>query len=511
MEHKGTKDWSDYDDEDGERKSTELPRPRPEVVPKPPERRAPMFDLGLIYDRGDMPRETLKPVSEERDHVQPELAQGVSLGTPELSAVTPPAPGPSLEQIAQLETSKAQTHLQETTDDEEDAEENAREPSTPSQPSNPPADNRPAERVTSPRPEQTIDEDPVLSSREPPYSNPLAQPTGAYLPPKVIETTASPDDFQPDHQPYLAHPIVPPRPPISPAASGGNNNLPPPPPRIPGGTYGPPYGGGPHNPNVPPTYSSAYNTAPNTANLVTQRKLEFELSKMRRQRAAMMIVVAALTWYFARRPIKPLREQVKRLEKATEQQNEQIARLTTEQHMAQQRLAEQQRQIEQFTKPGLNTFEQQAAVAFNMQHGLKPIGEQVKVVGQPEPGASASPNQRYEIAGSYSTVVNEKNQVAPNAITYGEAYQRDVARERQPNPFGSRRFSGGGGGFGGPMVSGSNNPLSSNSVPIGPPAPQEDTLADVPKPNPVVSAITSPWLWLCAGILLVAFFAAATI
>lgn len=498
MELKGTKDWSDFDSADNTgAKSKETPKVPP--AEQAPERRAPLFDLGIIYKRSDMPSETLRAASLERDHVEPETAQGITLGTPELSTLKAAA---SAAAQAQLEALQKQSIEDDEDDDSTETEQQDRPT-----PQAAPAPAQPAHETTRHEP---VD---IFEQFE---SAPLPAPAEAvYYPPAPVAAEAPPP-ASPD--PRFAEQAIPTNPvelfieqPIETPPlvenAGGNNMPPPPPPEHPSHASGPDpaeYWRGNGEPSPAPYVpaTTAYNTyrAAHNPNLVTQRTMEASLDELRRKMAARMIVVAALTWYFARRPIKPLREQVKKLQQTTQEQNEQLARLNFEQQAAQARLGEQQRQIEQFTAPQSPT-----------------VGSEV--VQQVYPQMTEAPVQHVERAGNYNVVVDEHNQVVQGA--QGQEYQRDRAHERMPSPFGAQD-AGSAAGYSQPMTAGSG----SYSLPSGqlPPdhalmmngsgqTPNEEAqhLLDGPKPNPVVTALTSPWLWLGVGMLLIAFFAAATI
>ncbi len=528
MELKRTRDWSDFDSKDGSNaKSKEVSKqPPPEAIP---ERPAPLLDLGIIFNRRDMPKETLKSVSEEYDHVAPEVAQGLTLGsTPELSRIT----GAAATQKAQLEASKAQAALAEEDDESESSEEKedttASVPATPIRPQQP-VSSRPdttdfissvAERPQAVLPARAVD----MKYYSMPTTPPVVEAPAFQAMPPVAENLPYPPIVleQTPVQPNIpAQPAesVPPA-----VAGGGGGNLPPPPNRFAQAEYPEPqpWRASDAAPAYPQPSFNAYNyllAASNVLSMVGRRTFETSEADMRRRFAAKLILAVALTWYLTRRPIKPLRKQVSALQETTAQQNEQISQLTYEQQAAQQRIAEQQRQIDQFTQPQAVSFAQEFAPAPVV--APQPI-EHIKAL----PAFAEQPeiaNQQQDLEASYSAVFDAHNRPVAEAVPSGQEYQQDRSHEL----VGARdaRFTpaaGSAGGYGQPMAGSSSTPTlpSGQVVPAymlpmndfgQTPSQEAQHLLNAPKPSPVVSALISPWLWLGVGILLIAFFVAATI
>lgn len=533
MELKGTRDWSDFDAKDGSNaKSNEASKqPLGETAP---ERRAPVFDLGIIYNRKDMPPEILKPVTEEHDRVAPEVAQGLTLGTPELSNAT----GPSAAQQAKAEADKMETIGSDDDDESGDSEKKedtntaATVPPKPIRPPLPVSSGSEAQDFVRPvAAEKPQDVPPIQNQAEATYYPPPTPAVEALtMPaaPPAVETTTFPS-MVPEQTPPVRHniPVQPTEfvpPPTTVAGSGGNM---PPPEQFAQRPYPEPERGNPldvghsFSQPAPQSYNRYLYQQPNmfnTMNVVSQRTFENAQEDLRRKFAARMILAVALTWYLTRRPIKPLRKQVSALQETTAQQNEQITNLTYEQQAAQRRISEQQRQIEQFTQPQAVPFGQEFATP---TRAPRPVEVPQTFAEQPPEVAA----QKQELAGSYNAVFNAYNhRPAPEAtIPRGQEYQQDRSHEL----VGARdaRFTpgaGSAGGYGQPMASFSSTPTlpSGQSLPeymlpmnaAGQTPNQEaQHLLNAPKVSPAVAAITSPWLWLGVGILLIAFFVAATI
>lgn len=532
MEQTGTKDWSDFDSKDGaKRRPFELPKP---VIPEAaPERPKSVLDLGVIFDRKDVPPETLQVVSQEHDHVKPEFVQGVTPGTPELAEYRASVPSsPQAAYAAQMDVIRNRAAVEAANDENEDDEE---------EDSAPPGVVAPSKEESEPSQTPQAFESRSLETPMLPGQESLGRPAV----PQMAEVSTAPDS-DPDEPAYQPPPPQqPPTPP--PAAGGGVNNQPPPPPIQPGNTYPGPQGGGNYNPPPPPSYNRYPNMLipPTSPNVLMQPSDTFENMQARRRRVAGMILLLALAWYLGRRPVKPLREQVKQLERTTAQQDERISRLTYEQQAAQRRIAEQQRQIEQFTKPQAAPFEQQAAMAFDASQVDTP--RQIKeptaaattlplFAGQPaglegqgrleQPGTSAA--QPFQLYGAEAgrrpeafsgPIVDEQRLPAavPVALPRQGEVNQTANQEQAFSPLGRRRGTFVGGYGGGVPAGGSASPSGQFQAGYSlPPNADElrqetDYSLDTPKRNPIVAAITSPWLWLGVGVLMTAFFVAATI
>lgn len=317
---------------------------------------------------------------------------------------------------------------------------------------------------------------------------------------------------------------------------------------------------------------SGYN--PNTANMVTRREFDSAQESHRKKMAAAVITSLAIGWYLGHRKVKPLERQVRTLQQENVAQGERITTLERQQPMqpaAEQQNYEPKyatappalRQAEQFQaptaplsaesaspaplapsplRPSVETgaFRQPAAAAEMIPQGI-PVTQEMTVIGENGQEIVLQPGEHFIQAGEgqYSVVVDKYNRVVYDRINYGESYRQDLQPERMPTPFGSKdaRFVAGGaaagggggsapmhaasgpmggasGGVPGPMLA-SGQVAQDHSLPADSvghtPKEEAQHLLNAPKPNPVVSAITSPWLWLGVGILMIAFFAAATI
>lgn len=528
MELKGSNNWSDVDSEESEpRAAKETPV---EKTPKSPERKPPLFNV--IYSRDPEMSPTIQqPVFQERDRNAPEVGMGVTLGMPEFAGVAVPGL-PQLEQERLQQTGVAPEVIPETSEDDEDDEaDDANE-------------GRATSKQSSTRPVQAtplmahVDQQSIIPSQaeqlapysaEEVYSEPAEQTAEHPVPYNASE-------YQPpvrQHEDAWAQSAAQPQPAeYTPPAPGGGNTPPVPPEHIrfqqpePEG-----WGGGPNQVQSQYAYNT-YQSPPNTAEYVTRRSFENAQQEMRRKMAARMIVAALLGWYLGRRPVKQLREQTGKLQEAHKAQTEQLSRAAYEQQQMQARISEQNRQIEQFTRPQSVPFKPpertpvapQTQVA-EMIASAQPA-EQQKIIAESGEEIVLQPGQRLVREGPYSFVVNEHNQIVHNVIPYGDEYKRDLLRERPPTPFGTQdaRFGSGSGAAGasqptasssgGPMLPGvqipADHPLSAH-VPGQAYNPETQRLLNTPKSNPVVTALTSPWLWLGVGVLLIAFFAAATI
>jgi hypothetical protein len=122
---------------------------------------------------------------------------------------------------------------------------------------------------------------------------------------------------------------------------------------------------------------------------------------------------------------------------------------------------------------------------------------------------------------AWHSYVERDGKVVEDAINYGEAFKQERVRERMPTPFGAQdaRFQGGSAYQQGAGMGASTGPLPGSSqasqdyhLPTSQ-SYQDDTqhFATPSEPNPLIDTITNPWLWLGVGILMIAFFAAATI
>jgi len=537
MELKGSNNWSDLDSEESSPSSAkEAPQPAPE---RSPERKPPLFNV--IYSRGpEIEPLVQQPVFQERDRSAPEVDMGVTLGMPELAGVV--APGlPQLEQQRLQQPGIVPEAVHESSEDDDEDDESSDE--TTDERTTKQSSTKPMPAPT-PQSARDVDRQPII-----PWQPELEQAAPASVQEAVLPTPnhtgelPNPHD-SPEYEPPMYQPedartraTAQPQPvEYAPPISGGGNTPPTPP--VETRTWQPEpegWGGGSSDPNLAQT-RYAYNTyqsPPNTTEYVTRRVFESAQQEMRRKMAARMIVVALLGWYLGRRPVKPLRQQVNKLEEANKEQTEQLSRLNYARQETEARIAEQNRQIEQFTRPQNVPFSppERAPAAPNQQvietvAVAQPI-EQQKLIGENGEEITLLPGQRLVREGPYSFVVNEHNQIVHNVIPRGEEFKRDLLRERPPTPFGTKdvRFSSSGGGSGGsgqPMASSSAAPMlpgvqmpsnypTSTSISSQPYNQNAQYPIDTPKANPVVTAITSPWLWLGVGVLLIAFFAAATI
>jgi hypothetical protein len=149
--------------------------------------------------------------------------------------------------------------------------------------------------------------------------------------------------------------------------------------------------------------------------------------------------------------------------------------------------------------------------------------EQLARINQVEQPWELQPEEQVK-RSAWHSYVERDGHVVEDAIDYGEAYQQERLRERIPTPFGTQdaRFKTGGfyqGQVGAPMPVGSPQQpmLSSGQQPqdhmISPSQPMRDEqhLLTPPEPNPLIATLTNPWLWLAVGVLMIAFFAAASI
>lgn len=565
-----SKAWSDQESDDNESKSEE----------RSSERRPPVLPLGTIYERVTGAPE---PVEREHERTEPEVAQSIIPGMPELSLGAPQAeehiiPPPVVAEEAPLpQPSTEALPDDEDDDDSEESDENA-EP--------------PTKQVVAPlpvavediAPATTLSQDIEQAVQQPviPAEQPAVPDVHEPLPVAVAETpVVEPATITPPESvvpPAVTYPSQPPieraavpvqpleeQPPYPPLSGAGGGQQPPRPPMPPGGAAGSPDYPGPTERRWPDEGMSAYaamgqpglasyNTYPSFAqqqyggDMVTRREFDRSMAESRRGRLARDLTLLALGWYLGHRKVKPLREQVQALQKENVAQTDRITTLEGQQHTTQQAIERQAAAVRQtYEQP----YRQAAPTPFETASGpvsvtatpgveaprrptppVAPAGQEnvPRIIGGDGQEIVLQEGQHFEVsAGGYGAVLDERNRVVEDAIQYGESFQQDRLPERMPTPFGTQdaRFkdaggivtgSGGGGGGGGvPQAT-----LSSGQVPqdhtlsAGPAAgrfPSEEAqhLLEAPKANPVVAAITSPWLWLGVGILMIAFFAAATI
>lgn len=505
MELKGSNNWSDVD-------SSEEEDVRANKEAEQPERRTPLFDLGLIYSRQPEAEPVMqKQIFQERDRSTPETVQGVTLGAPELTGIPQPVMPPEL--------MMAHEGIEDRDEDEEDekSEEKGEQKSTvrpvrvPLAPGVPLSGKvkAPVNLERSTPPEEVSDREARQDSARPFTAN-VAPSAGEQEPYAVSFAQPAAEAYQAEDSP--------------PAEFGpGNRNVPPLPPEQITPSYSSPAGWGGGQENV---YNQQvrYGTGPqpNMTGYITRRKFEHAQEDLRRKMAARMIVVALLSWYLGHRPVKPLRAQVDKLQDTSKQQAEQLDRFTYQQQEAQARIAEQNRQLEQFTRPQSIPFGPERPPVRPIEAPPVPVvNQQPKLVGENGEEVILQPGQRLERAGAYSVIVDEHNRIVQRVMPHGEEYKRDLSHEQIPTLLGARgpRFmstglSGSGSG-GQPMAGSSSSPIlptvqlpADHSLPTA-----VDPSRSLPetKQNSVVAALTSPWLWLGVGVLLIAFFAAATI
>lgn len=545
MELKGSNNWSDLDSEERDAGGAKEDAPKQRPVEAQPERRAPLFNLGVIYSRQpEFDSAFQKEVFQERERSAPEVAQGVALGVPEFGGVQAPEVLSPAEQAARAAQAAAPeagpAYAEDDDDDQEDDTDKDKKtasvgrapvvkPRTASLPPPAPLEQRTMGTPVSPLPDQRNSQPSAAVEQ---FNRIVHGDAELALPfdPREYQSPAKP----PSAEDWI-QPLPPPQPTEYVPPAGGGGNIPPvvPPERpAPQSPEPEPRGWGSEpNPQVVGYTYNALPPQPNTTQYVSRRQFETGMEDTRRKMAARMIVVALLGWYLGRRPVKPLREQVSHLETANKEQAEQLNRLTYQHQETQARIAEQNRQIEQFTQPQAATpFRSEQTAAYRPQPAealVVPAEAQLKVVGENGEEVVLQPGQRLVREGAYSEVVDEHNRVIQNAIPHGKEYQRDLSRERMPSPFGAQdaRFTpgstgGGGGGAGQPMAGISGAPVlpsvpGSHMLPMNSagqtPNQEAQHLLNAPKTSALIAAITSPWLWLGVGVLFIAFFAAATI
>lgn len=570
MERQGS-DWSDSDASEGgaEGRSSETQSPR-SVPPveaahsRPPEaevpehrKMPPLFDLGIIYNRpahGEMPPPL---VQAEQEPSAPDFMRGVTPGSPAEVAARHAHPDPDVVEIAsEFDTDDEDEGGKESdggtsrvVSDRTDGSESVL----------PPVEYEP---VTLPSFADTFPSAPLESAQSapPPEASTVAyteyEPDQPAPPVETAPTTDPSPVTAENHNTWTLTPVQPALeqtpPPTTHVASSGPP-LPPIPPqaRFAAANYPPPPAGpnmGYANTAPQPAQPNVY-AAPSFANMVTKREMDRLLEKERLKRAAQLIMVAAVAWYIGRRPVKPLQERVGVLQEQVKEQEDQITRLTYQQQDTERALASQRQQLEQ----------QRAVVA--PQPAERPVSSPARPVNEAAPAQRPAPNpnviaaptvpaeQQLKVIGEdgqeivlkegerlvpggeghYAVVVNKYNQVVHDRIPYGDSLRQDLMPEQIPTPFGTAdaRFAAGGGsaagaaGGGGGVASGGLPVLQPGQIPQDRTAPlaharqsehkQAQSLLAVPKSNPVLSAITSPWLWLGVGIIMVAFFAAATL
>ncbi|MGH7158023.1 MAG: hypothetical protein ACREGD_03030 [Candidatus Saccharimonadales bacterium] len=514
MELKGPNKWSDSEEAEGTDASREAPKPAPVVQPERP----PLLN-GIIFNR------------QERDRSATEVAQEITPGSFMPEQVLPPVA------LAAEQARAQQSALPEISEDDDDEEEGEPQATPRPQPRPPVRAPLPVgERIDTETAASTLAAELAAAPQEPrpASSEPIREPYPSFDQLAEQQFSAVPSHAElprtpqppPEaaHHPQSAQTEYPST--ATPNTAAGEGTPPPPPPERPTPSYSEPEGweGGGGNYEPP---RQAYNTYhPQPAEYATRRSVENMQEDMRRKMAARTIMLVALAWYLGRRPAKKLREQVGGLQATANQQQAEITSLTYQQHEAQARIAEQNRQIEQFTRPAAASFQQERTpgtrYAQTGERVLPPTAEEPKIIGENGDEIVLQPGQRLErSAGGYAVVFDEHNRVVQNAIHYGEEYQRDLARERMPSPFGvhDARFAPGGLGqasAGGSVLPGSPGQTAGGydpvtGSPVLPPIQDAGHLLTPPKPHPVLVAVTSPWLWLAVGILLIAFFAAATI
>lgn len=611
MELKRVEDWSDDDaDEGGSSKSAETRPPTPDAVP---ERKPPVFDLGIIYKRPEITAAP-EPVFQERDRSEPEVAQGITPAAPEGLSGEPAISLPSAEEQAYAQQRAAEAietlPSAETDDDDENTEEEPTEPPvTRTAPAPLPFEMR---STPEPTPTEQIERATIEQYERPPeQSQPRIEERfapEAVLPPEYAEDDDNepPQPTQPWSTAAAASPVASSYRPAPPPRQNAGGNFPPPPPppptgpspaalpmpwhygpnSSPAGNFAPPL----PNPNTAPNtvayqYASNAPMSPNR-NYVTRREFDRAQESNRRKMVAAVITSLAIGWYLGRRGVKPLREQVKTLETQSAERQARLTALERERRMTTtsapsgvERQDQESRQAsiapatpvpERPSPAGMPTpferpFEPPPQPIFapapypqrqeagnyprpmTTPEAMSPVptvpGE-TTIIGEDGQEIVLKEGERLVLGGEgqYSVVVDKYNRVVHDRIPHGESYKQDLLPERMPTPFGSKdaRFTAGGGGAaagpvaasGGGMgggagtapiitTSGIGTTLPSGQIPADHGLPvdsaghttQEEAqrLLDAPKPNPVVAAITSPWLWLGVGILMIAFFAAATI
>lgn len=522
---KGSNSWSDDSDEsERSTSSRETPRPVEPIVPAP---NRPLLN-GVIFNR------------QERERSATDVARAVAPGIAAPEQILPPLVVQP-EHLRGPQPPKVE-YLPDEDDDDEESDEQSSSASKPSGSTSfveeKLAARRPEAGTISPPPSivelampaedvPAIPAAPVVPSFEQPQQ-PMA-PSEAFAHPPVIAEVAPtpPERERPEAYQltpaYAAEHVSP-----TPAAGGGEGTLPPPPERpIPSAQPPEPWERGHERPVH--AQQQAYNTYhPQPVEYASQRSVENVRDEFRRKMAARSLMFLALGWYFGRRPVKELRKQVGNLQETSKQQQAELTNLSYQHQEAQSRITEQNRQIEQFTRPQAVPFqaEQVKSVRPPQSAEIRPqVEQQTKIIAENGEEIVLQPGQRLERAGAYSVVVDEHNQIVQNIIHYGDEYKRDRLHERPPTPFGAQdaryaqdtgAYSAGGGFANQPMASsgGSQSPPQ-YSLPMNDagqtPAEEAQYLLPPPKSNPVTSALTSPWLWLGVGILLIAFFVAATI
>lgn len=109
--------------------------------------------------------------------------------------------------------------------------------------------------------------------------------------------------------------------------------------------------------------------------------------------------------------------------------------------------------------------------------------------------------------------VERDGRAVEDAVTYGEAYRQERRAEHMPAAFGSQDAgfqSGSDGAPGNGGWAGGQTPFD-HSLPEGQTADAQHVLPAKNSRNPVVAAVTSPWVWLAVGIVFIAFFIATTV
>ncbi len=220
---------------------------------------------------------------------------------------------------------------------------------------------------------------------------------------------------------------------------------------------------------------------------------------------------------YARKEMAGYQQETK---KQFSQQQEQITYLTAEQQAAQDQL---RRQREYMERMRLQAQEQRPEIVPLPPNPEKPLVErlwpsQEQAVPQVEQQIEVEAKQHVEHSAWHNIVVDEHGREVQGAITYGEAFNRELQREHAPQvqsqPTGS---SAGlpvyqvGGGIGGP-TQGTAAPGSPQELPLGHPRRFDSQNSTAYEPRgPIATALMNPWLWLMGIVLVIAFFIAAFI
>lgn len=366
---------------------------------------------------------------------------------------------------------------------------------------------------------------------------PVAAPAPAPQVPEIIEPVfvaaeTPPPRFEP--APPSPEPPRPFRPPTEtvpfswPPAGGNKPPTPPLPPRTPDAFAEPP-----PEPAEEPVFSErpvafaptgGYETPkPSHYDYVTNERFENADRHTRNKLAGLFATTVLAAWWVNR--------QAKKRDKVLGQQ------IRAEHHDIHQLQAEQQDFAvrNQAEHQALRRSLETPRSTETMSGGLPPIQQRQEFApAAPAPvaeqlfGDQTNPNQVDQTFGlqpeeqlkrsAWHSYVEKNGQVVEGAIPYGEEFQRERVQERNPAPFGAQDNQFAGSGAPSSYHQTTQEPLlPSGQVPLNHILPLAQTPADPrhllppPEPHPLVATLMSPWLWLSVGVLMIAFFLAATI